>query len=111
MTIALFFSQTANYAITDQWDYYTAKESSALADRWESAVASTVKLLLTAPERGALCRLPHPAISELRWVPVDGFPFRIFYLHDAESTRLTVVHVLHNRRDIEDLLEIALRKV
>ncbi|SNS31071.1 Plasmid stabilization system protein ParE [Granulicella rosea] len=88
----------------EQWDYYKEQQGIELANRWRDAVADTVKSLLVFTERGARCRLPNKRLRRLRWIPVPHFPYRVFYLFDPDSRALLVVHLLHNKRDIADLL-------
>ena len=101
----LVLSEVAARAIVEQAEYYEAQSGTALAARWESAVADTILSLQSFPERGARRTWREPLLEGLRSISIAGFPSHLlFYLCDRESSELRVVHVLHGARDLKDLL-------
>jgi plasmid stabilization system protein ParE len=103
--IELRVSEAAALMIVEQADYYRLASDESLAERWESAVDSAVRSLLSMPERGALCRFRTPALTGLRWVLVPGFPkHMIFYRYSSRDEALLIVQVLHCARNLEVIL-------
>jgi toxin ParE1/3/4 len=77
-----------------------------LAQRWEAVVDQAVHSLLHWPERGAICRFRSPALTEMRWVFVPGFPkHMVFYRHSPQEQAILIVQVLHGARDLETILD------
>lgn len=109
MPAMISITNTTKLAIAEQWDYYDTKEGPELANRWQAAVGLSIESLRQSPERGKRCLLENKALAELRWIPVKGFPFRIFYLFEPAAIRVVIVHLVHNKRDIADLLGLAAR--
>jgi plasmid stabilization system protein ParE len=103
--IELRVSEAASLAIVEQADYYRLAQGDSLAERWESAVDSAVRSLLSMPERGVLCRFRDPALTGIRWVLVPGFPkHMIFYRYSSQDEALLIVQVLHGARNLEVIL-------
>ena len=72
--------------------------------RFRSSVESSIKLALSRPKAGAPKPVRNSVLGDLRSWPVKGFDeFRIYYL--ARQDTLTVVRVLHDKRDIGAILE------
>jgi len=110
MPARIEITDTTKLAIIEQWEYYDAKEVVGLSERWDLAVGHAIESLREASARGAGLQLSSKAISGLRWIPVKGFPFRLFYVFDPSESLVTVVHLLHDKRDIADLLELTMRE-
>jgi plasmid stabilization system protein ParE len=99
--ILLRVHEAAALAIVEQADYYRQAADDSLAARWESSIDQTVHSLLQMPERGTPCRFKPPELSDLRWIPVRGFPkHMIFYRFDADEQALLIVNVVHGARDL-----------
>ena len=103
--IQLRISEAAALSIVEQADYYEHASDVALAQRWEDAVDQTVHSLLKLPERGTVCRFRSPALTDLRWILVPGFPkHMVFYRYLEHESAIRIVQVLHGSRDLETLL-------
>jgi len=109
MPTRIEITDTAKLAIIEQWEYYDAKEVAGLSESWDLAVGHAIESLREASARGASYPLASKAVAGLRWIPVKGFPFRLFYVFEPIDSLLTVVHLLHDKRDIADLLELTMR--
>ncbi len=103
--IALRISEAAALSIIEQGDYYQQASDRALAARWETAVDQAVHSLLSQPERGALVRFRSPILTELRWIPIPGFPkHMLFYRYLPQEQAVLIVQVLHGARKLEVIL-------
>jgi plasmid stabilization system protein ParE len=104
--IELRISEAAALSVIEQADYYLQAADSILAQRWEEAVDRAVNSLLSWPERGASCRFRNPALKELRWIFVPGFPkHMVFYRYLPHEQAILIVQVLHGARNLETLLD------
>jgi plasmid stabilization system protein ParE len=104
--IELYISEAAALSIVEQADYYVQASDIALAQRWEEAVDQAVHSLLSSPERGARCRFRSPALANLRWIFVPGFPkHMIFYRFSSDEAVIRIVQVLHSARNLETILD------
>jgi len=77
MSARIVLTDTTKLAIIEQWEYYAAKQDAALADRLEHAIGSAIESLRESSSRGMGCRLASRNLTSLRWIPVQGFPYRI----------------------------------
>ncbi|HEV2136935.1 MAG TPA: type II toxin-antitoxin system RelE/ParE family toxin [Terracidiphilus sp.] len=103
--IELKISEAASLSIVEQAEYYEQAAEHTLALRWEKAIGEAIHGLLKMPESGAPCRLSSPALANLRWTPVAGFPkHMIFYRYSAQEQILLIIQVLHGARDLEAIL-------
>jgi len=91
--------------ITRQYRYYLVHENSpATAKRFIAQVQTTIKQVCRSPQIGQPKILKNPKLVGLRSWPVNSFPaIRIYYV--VRDSGLLVIRVLHNRRDINPLLE------
>jgi plasmid stabilization system protein ParE len=104
--IELRISEEASLSIVEQADYYQQTADFALVQRWELAVDQAVNSLLILPERGAPCRLRSPALADLRWIFVPGFPkHMVFYRYLPQELAILIIQVLHGARNLETLLD------
>lgn len=86
-------------------DYFEQAADRSLALRWETAVDDAIASLLKLPERGARCRFRSPALTDLRWIIVPGFPKHlVFYRYLAQEETMLIVQVLHGARDLAAIL-------
>ena len=100
----LIFLPSADADIVRQFRRYLGQGSRDVAQRFRSSVERSIALALSRPKAGAPRSVRNPALHDLRSWPVKGFDeFRIYYLlrHDT----LTVVRVLHSKRDVASILE------
>lgn len=103
--IELRISEAAARSILEQADFYRETLDAALAARWESAVDELAHSLIRMPERGTPCRFENPALSNLRWVFVPGFPkHMVFYRYLAEERAILIIQVLHGARNLDVIL-------
>ena len=104
--IDLRLSPAAYRSVLDQADYYRQILDQDLVHRWELAVDQAINSLLSLPERGAPCRFHSPALADLRWIFVLGFPkHMVFYRNLPLEPAILIVHVLHGARNLETLLD------
>lgn len=63
-----------------------------------------MEALLATPFAGTMKHTENPRLAGLRILPIKGFDaFRIYYL--TSNNMLTIVRVLHGKRDIGTILE------
>jgi plasmid stabilization system protein ParE len=87
-----------------QIERYADQGLPAIARRFHGAVLTSLDALIARPETGQERMTGDPAPPGLRAWPVKGFDaFWIYYLH--EPARLTVLRVLHDKRDIGIVVE------
>ena len=99
----LFIQEAAERDILRQIEWYAEKGVPAIGLRFSDAVAESLKAVIAMPLSGAPKPTPNPRLAGLRTWPVKGFDeFRIYYL--VQSELLTVVRVLHDKRDTDALL-------
>ena len=99
----LFIQEAAERDILHQVEWYAEKGVPAVALRFSDAVAESIKAVIAMPLSGAPKATTNPRLAGLRTWPVKGFDeFRIYYLVQPEL--LTVVRVLHDKRDTDALL-------
>ncbi|HWN53062.1 MAG TPA: type II toxin-antitoxin system RelE/ParE family toxin [Xanthobacteraceae bacterium] len=95
---------SADADIVRQFGWYVEHGLPDVARRFRSSVESSIKLALSRPKAGAPKPVRNSVLGDLRSWPVKGFDeFRIYYL--ARQDTLTVVRVLHDKRDIGAILE------
>ena len=99
----LFIQESAEQDILRQVEWYAEKGVPAIALHFHDAVAESIKAVIAMPLSGAPKATTNPRLAGLRTWPVKGFDeFRIYYLVQPEL--LTVVRVLHDKRDTDALL-------
>lgn len=100
----LFIQEAAERDILLQVEWYADKGLADIARRFHAAVLSAIDALLVMPEAGPPKTISNPRLAGLRSWPVKGFDeFWVYYLVRPEL--LTVVRVLHSKRDIGTILE------
>ena len=103
MKIKLHFSEAAAADILEQADWYAEQSDEMLAQRWDSAVTSTVLRIAEFPKSGALCHFSSAELQEIRRVPVDEFPKHLIF-YRVERKSVVVLRVIHGARDLDSLL-------
>jgi toxin ParE1/3/4 len=96
--------QAARNDIVRQFDWYFDQASLVVAERFLAAVQASVSVLLEQPEIGSPRKFTAKSLVGLRSWPVKDFEdLRIYYL--ALPAEITVIRVLHGRRDVAALIE------
>lgn len=99
----LVLSEAAAADIVEQADWYATQSASALAERWENAVTTVIKSVLSHPQAGTPCRFYAHELRNLRRARVPGFrKHLLFYTFDSE--KVFILRVVHGARDLEALL-------
>ena len=99
----LFIQEAAERDILHQIEWYAEKGVPAIGLRFSDAVAESLRAVIAIPLGGAPKATANPRLAGLRTWPVKGFDeFRIYYL--VQPDLLTVVRVLHDKRDTDALL-------
>lgn len=100
----LFIQGSAEQDILRQIEWYAERGLPAIARRFHAAALDAIDALVAMPDAGPPRLTSNPRLSGLRSWPVKGFDeFRIYYLVRPEL--LTVVRVLHGKRDIGAILD------
>lgn len=80
--------------------WYRKEGGKVLAHRWASVVEATLVRIGEHPKAGATRYAMPLRINELRFVPLSGFPYLVFYIeHDHH---IDIGRVLHAQRDIPE---------
>ena len=99
-----FIQSAAETDILRQFEWYAEQGLIEVARRFLHAVNAAIDALTATPAAGAPKHFDNPGMAGLRAWPVSGFDeIRIYYLFRPEL--LTIVRVLHGKRDIEAVLE------
>jgi toxin ParE1/3/4 len=102
--VTRFIQSSAENDILAQVEWYAERELPDVARRFFVAAYEAIDGLAAMPLAGAPKHLDNPRLEGLRTWPVKGFDlFRVYYL--ARPDLLTVIRVLHERRDIRGILE------
>ena len=110
LRLRLSVRAVAKSAIADQYDYYVMRQDLRLAERWEATVLRSLESLTTMTERGTLCGFSEERLQGLRRLATPVFPFVIYYLLDEAAGVVRVIHILHVKRQAEDLLAKTLQQ-
>jgi toxin ParE1/3/4 len=102
--VTLFIQEAAEDDILRQTERYAEQGLPHIARRFHTSVLAAIDALIAMPDAGPPRPTVNPALAGLRAWPVKGFDaFWIYYLAGPE--RLTVVRILHGKRDIGTILE------
>lgn len=100
----LLVQESAEQDILLQIEWYAKIGLPDIGRRFRVAVLDAIDALLATPGAGAPKFLKNSRLEGLRSWPVKGFDdFRVHYLVGPEM--LTVVRILHGKRDIARILE------
>lgn len=95
----LFVQRAAEQDILRQVEWYAAMGLPHIARRFHAAVFDAIDALQAMPGAGPPKFFDNPLLAGLRSWSVKGFDdFRVYYLAHAET--LTIVRVLHGKRDL-----------
>jgi plasmid stabilization system protein ParE len=104
-----FIEPEARADILRQVERYAGQGLPPIARRFHRAVLASLDALIAKPESGPERLTGDPSLTGLRAWPVKGFDaFWIYYLQVPR--RLTVLRVLHDKRDIGIVLEAEIRQ-
>lgn len=78
--------------------WYREQGGEALALRWADAVAAALRHISANPRTGASRYAVALNLGGLRFWPLHGFPYLLFYIE--RETQVDVWRVLHAQRDI-----------
>lgn len=99
-----FVQLSAENDILAQVEWYVERGLPDVARRFFVAAYEAIEALAAMPLAGTPKHLDNPELQGLRAWPVKGFElFQIYYI--AEPDMLTVIRVLHGRRDVRGMLE------
>jgi toxin ParE1/3/4 len=102
--VTRFIQEAAEADVARQVGRYAVQGLPHIARRFHAAILIAIDALIATPQAGPPRPTTNPALSGLRTWPVKGFDgFWIYYL--ATPERLTVVRVLHGKRDIGIVLD------
>ncbi len=100
----LFVLEDAENDVLRQVQWYAEQGLPEIARRFQRATVAAIDGLLSKPSAGSPKRLSNPQLNGLRSWPVKDFEnWRVYYLANADL--LTVVRILHGKRDIRAVLE------
>jgi plasmid stabilization system protein ParE len=102
--VRLFIQASAEDDILRQVEWYAERGLPDIAQRFSAAAREAIDALVALPGAGAPKCSDNPQLAGLRTWPVKGFDkFLVYYL--ARPELLTVVRILHGKRDIGAILE------
>jgi toxin ParE1/3/4 len=101
-TPRIALSELAAADILEQADWYQAEANRKLAERWETAVTSTLLRIARLPRSGAPCRFKANELRGTRRVPIAGFPMHLLF-YQLQEDEIRVLRVVHGARDLEAL--------
>ncbi|MCC6391601.1 MAG: type II toxin-antitoxin system RelE/ParE family toxin [Bryobacterales bacterium] len=95
--------EAAKRDLTAQWVWYAENASVEVADRFLSAVESTLRTLGLHPEIGARTTLRRKEVQGIRHFPVAGGFERILLFYLPLRDGVDLVRVVHGGRNLEKL--------
>jgi toxin ParE1/3/4 len=82
---------------------YIGQHNARAAHRFLEAARSTIRKLAASPRIGTRYEPDHPALAELRFLPVTGFKNDLIF-YRVILGGVEIVRVLHGARDIAGVL-------
>lgn len=100
-----FIRPAARDDIIRQYRYFLVNQDNPIiAESFLRAVRSEIKRVCKTPAVGSPMLVKNLQLAGLRSCFVEGFPsIRIYYL--ATSASVSIVRVLHGKRDVHSILE------
>lgn len=83
---------------------YIAEENLQAAMRFLDSAETTINKLADYPHRGKLFQTDNKKLSDIRWVPVAGFPFHLIFYQTTQA-QIIVIRVIHGGRDLPTILD------
>ena len=100
----LIIQEAAENDMLRQYEWYEKHGVPDIADRFSLAVHAGIAAALKRPKAGAPKYVRNPRLAGLRSWSVQGFDeFRVYYV--IQDDVFAVVRVLHDKRDINAILE------
>jgi toxin ParE1/3/4 len=100
----LVIQASAEQDIVSQVEWYAERGLPAIARRFHTAALDAIDSLLATPQAGPPRTTSNPSLAGMRMWPVKGFDeFWVYYV--ARDDAVTVVRVLHSKRDTGTILE------
>lgn len=100
----LFVQAAAERDILSQIEWYAGLGLSDIAQRFQTSVLAAIDSLSNMPGAGTPRPSRNPMLAGLRSWSVQGFgEHNVYYL--VQSDLLTIVRVLHDKRDIGSILD------
>lgn len=78
--------------------WYRKEGGTALAKRWAAALEDALRHIGVHPQTGITRYAVQLKLDDLRFWPVNGFPYLVFYVEREQ--RVDVGRVLHAQRDV-----------
>lgn len=100
--LRLVISDVAAFDILEQAAWYKNQSGEDLANRWESAVTSSLLSILKQPTIGSPCRFKSEELADVKRIAVSGFPKHLLF-YRIKAKELLVLRVVHGVRDLEKL--------
>lgn len=95
---------SARADILQQVGYFVDIGQDQLADRFIEAARLAIGQISHTPQAGSPRPMKNRRLAGLRTWSIDGFDeLKIYYL--ASDDELTIVRILHGRRDVQSILE------
>jgi toxin ParE1/3/4 len=102
--VNVFVKEAAEQDILSQFEWYAAQGLADIARRFHAAIYNAIEAVTAMPHAGTPRPSRNPRLEGLRSWPVKGFDeINVYYL--VGSDVLTVVRVLHDKRDIAAVLD------
>jgi toxin ParE1/3/4 len=99
----VWLSDAAAVDVVEQADWYERSSGPELASRWEKDVEAALIRIEKNPSSGARCGFRPTELQDVRRMPIEGFPKHLI-LYQADSTKITILRVVHGARDLERLI-------
>jgi toxin ParE1/3/4 len=95
--------RAARQDLVDIFRHYAREAGLRVADRFSAEAEAAFLRLAGMPGLGARYEHEHPALAELRFLPLSRFPkYLVFYRPMTDG--IEVLRVLHGARDIHGIL-------
>jgi toxin ParE1/3/4 len=102
--MSLVIQASAEQDILSQVEWYAQRGLLPIARHFHTATLDAINSLLAMPDAGPPRATTNPALTGMRMWPVKGFDeFWVYNL--VRSDTVTVVRVLHSKRDTNTILE------
>lgn len=96
--------EAAEQDILSQFEWYAAQGLADIARRFRVATYGAIEAVAAMPHAGTPRLSRNPTLTGLRSWPIKGFDeLKVYYL--VGSDVLTVVRILHDKRDIAAVLD------
>lgn len=94
----VYLTAQARREVRQTTDWYKKEGGAILARRWVAAVEDALGHISAHAKTGSTRYSVALTLDRLRFWPIEGFPYLVFYIEQQE--RIDVGRVLHTKRDI-----------